>query len=119
MWVAGRGTFHFQGYYNAEYMGGHAEYPSRVLTTVEIYTDKIVVEALGLEIPYLSMTNIENIDEQRMSGASSCRFGFRLHPPMVTRCQRNISYIYFKLSPPSPHVIGKLSSRISNFWCAG
>jgi hypothetical protein len=57
----------FQGYYNAEYMGGHAEYPSRVLTTVEIYTDKIVMEALGLEIPYLSMTNIENIDEQRMS----------------------------------------------------
>ena len=46
-------------------VGGHAEYPSRALTTVEIYTDKIVVEALGLEIPYLSMTNIENIDEQR------------------------------------------------------
>jgi hypothetical protein len=56
-----------QGYCDAEYVGGHVEYPSLVHTKVLMYSDKIVLQSLGVEIDYLSMTNIENVDEQRLS----------------------------------------------------
>ncbi len=64
-----------QGYFDADYMGGHVEYPSQVQTPVLIYSDKIIVDRLGLEIPYKSMTNIENIDEQRISAGRVVSLG--------------------------------------------
>jgi hypothetical protein len=65
----------FQGYFDAEYMGGHAEYPSRVLTKVSIYSDKIVIDAIGLEINFKSMKNIENLDEKRISAGRVVSLG--------------------------------------------
>lgn len=53
--------------YDAKYIGGHKVYPKSTDTKVLIYKDKIVVEKLNLEVPYLSMTNIENADEKKIS----------------------------------------------------
>ena len=56
-------------------MGGNPEHPSRIVTPVSIYSDKIEVGALGLQIPYSSMTNIENMDEQKISALRVIGFG--------------------------------------------
>jgi hypothetical protein len=42
-----------QGYYSAEYMGGHTEYPTQTLTDVMIYSDKIEIGALDWKFPTL------------------------------------------------------------------
>jgi hypothetical protein len=70
------------GHYRAEYMGGHPEHPSRAVSPVSIYSDKIEVDVLGLEIPYRSMTNIENMDEQRISTGRVVGLGL-LYPELA------------------------------------
>jgi hypothetical protein len=67
-----------QGYYSAEYMGGHAEYPTQTLTDIMIYDDKIEIGALGLEIPYATMVNIENIVKEKISAGRVVGLGLIL-----------------------------------------
>src|SRR5689334_7998902 len=64
-----------QGCYNAEYMGGHSEYPAQTPTDVMIYNDKIELDALGLEIPYSSMTHMDNIDKEKISAGRVMALG--------------------------------------------
>jgi len=48
-------------------MGGHVEYPKPMNSRIYLYYDRIQVENPDLIIPYQSMTNIENMDEKKIS----------------------------------------------------
>jgi hypothetical protein len=56
------------GHYKAKYMGGHTEHPSPSMTRVFLYQDKIILQSLALDIPYSSIINIQNLDEEEISG---------------------------------------------------
>lgn len=56
------------GHYNAKYMGGHTEYPTPRWTGVFIYEDKIILQSLGLQIPYSSMVKIQNANKEEIAG---------------------------------------------------
>ena len=54
--------------FDAEYMGGHKAYPKKRDVKVLIYEDRLVIEkGLDLEIPFGSISNIENSDAQRIT----------------------------------------------------
>jgi hypothetical protein len=51
----------------ATYIGGHRAFPKQKHTKVKVYGDGIELEALKLTVPYSSMTNIENMDDKKIS----------------------------------------------------
>lgn len=51
----------------AIYIGGHAAFPKQKHTNVEVYENRIEIEALKLSVPYSTMTNIENMDDKKIS----------------------------------------------------
>jgi hypothetical protein len=53
--------------FDAKYMGGHKAFPKKTHTKVRIFGDSIEVTNPSLRIPYASMTNIENMDEHKIS----------------------------------------------------
>jgi hypothetical protein len=53
--------------FGAEYMGGHKAFPKKKDTDLLIFHDRIILDKMGLEIPFRSMTNIENSDAERLT----------------------------------------------------
>jgi hypothetical protein len=53
--------------FDSKYLGGHKLHPKSSEAKVHIFSDRIEVEALHLRIPYTSITDIENADEQKVS----------------------------------------------------
>ena len=55
--------------FHAKYLGGHKAYPIRKAMDVKIlvFSDRLEVEKLFLTIPYSKMTNIENMDDKKIS----------------------------------------------------
>lgn len=53
--------------FDSKYLGGHKLHPKSSEAKVHIFYDRIEVEALHLRIPYTSITDIENADEQKVS----------------------------------------------------
>jgi hypothetical protein len=56
------------GHFNAKYMGGHTEYPSPKWTGIFLYQEKIILQGLGLQIPYSSIIKIQNANKEEMAG---------------------------------------------------
>lgn len=54
-------------YCDVKYMGGHVEYPKPINSRIYLYYDRIQLENPDLVIPYQSITNIENMDEKKIS----------------------------------------------------
>jgi hypothetical protein len=48
-------------------MGGHKLYPKKKDTEIWVYPDRIFLKKLELDIPFTSMTNIENSDTERLT----------------------------------------------------
>jgi hypothetical protein len=53
--------------FDAEYIGGHKLYPKKRDTEIRVYNDRIFLKKLELEIPFISMKNIENTDAERLT----------------------------------------------------
>jgi hypothetical protein len=53
--------------FDAEYIGGHKLYPKKRDTEIWVYNDRIFLKKLELEIPFISMKNIENTDAERLT----------------------------------------------------
>src|SRR4051812_47720876 len=55
--------------FSAKYLGGHSSYPGKksLDTQVIIYDDVLEIERLFLKIPYSSMTNVGNMDVEKIS----------------------------------------------------
>jgi hypothetical protein len=53
--------------FEAEYMGGHKAFPRKKDTDVLIYHDRLVLKALGIDIPFSSVKNMENSDADRIT----------------------------------------------------
>lgn len=54
--------------FEPEYMGGHKLYPKKQVVRVYIDADRLVIEGLdNLEIPFSKITNLENMDEKRIT----------------------------------------------------
>jgi hypothetical protein len=52
---------------DAKYIGGHKAFPKQTHTKVMILPDRIEVVKPSLRIPYISIVNIENMDERKIS----------------------------------------------------
>jgi hypothetical protein len=64
----GNGNSILLGHFNAQYMGGHTEYPSPKWTGIFLYDDKILLQGLALQIPYSSIIKIQNANKEEMAG---------------------------------------------------
>lgn len=55
--------------FHAKYLGGHKAYPIRKAMDVKIivFPDRLEVEKLFLTIPFSKMSNIENMDDKKIS----------------------------------------------------
>lgn len=53
--------------FGAEYMGGHKAFPKKRDTDILIFRDRIILDKVGLDIPFRSMINIENSDAERLT----------------------------------------------------
>lgn len=52
-----------------KYLGGHKLYPKSVDTWVYFYSDRIEIPTIHLRVPYISMSNIENADEKKITAS--------------------------------------------------
>jgi hypothetical protein len=50
-----------------KYLGGHKLYPKSMYTNVYVFSDRLEIAGLNLRIPYTSINNIENADENKIS----------------------------------------------------
>jgi hypothetical protein len=53
--------------FGAEYMGGHKSFPKKRDTDLLIFHDRIILNKLDLDIPFRSISNIENSDAERLT----------------------------------------------------
>ena len=51
----------------AKYIGGHKAFPKQTHTQVLILPDRLELVKPSLVVPYISITNIENMDERKIS----------------------------------------------------
>jgi hypothetical protein len=71
--LVGRSDYDFfvivvTGCISARWLGGHKAYPKKRDVKVLVYADRLVIEkGLDIEIPFESISNIENSDAQRIT----------------------------------------------------
>ena len=52
--------------YVAKYVGGHKMFPKSRDVEVTLLSDKIKITGVDFEIPYSTITNVENVDEKKI-----------------------------------------------------
>jgi hypothetical protein len=52
--------------YVAKYVGGHKMFPKSRDVEVALLSDKIKITGVDFEIPYSTITNVENVDEKKI-----------------------------------------------------
>lgn len=52
--------------YVAKYVGGHKMFPKSRDVEVTLLSDKIKITGVNFEIPYSTITNVENVDEKKI-----------------------------------------------------
>jgi hypothetical protein len=53
-------------FYKAKYVGGHKMFPKSHDVEVTLLPDKIKITGVDFEIPYSTITNVENVDEKKI-----------------------------------------------------
>jgi hypothetical protein len=79
-------------------MGGHAEYPKPMNCRIYLYYDRIQLENPNLIIPYQSLTNIENMDEKKISAKRVIGLGLVFVPLAIVGAMWNFTLIQSKRS---------------------
>src|SRR4029078_12251748 len=75
-------------------MGGHAEYPKSSNCKLYFYNDRIELENPELVIPYRSITNIENMDEKKISAGRVIALGLVFVPLAIVGAMWKKKHLY-------------------------
>lgn len=75
-------------------MGGHGEYPKPMNCRIYLYYDRIQLENPDLIIPYESLTNIENMDEKKISAKRVIGLGLVFVPLAIVGAMWKKNHIY-------------------------
>jgi hypothetical protein len=68
--------------FDCEYIGGHNLYPKEKKTRVHIEANRLIIEKLdNLEIPYARITNLDNMDERRITKTRVLLTGLQQYAP--------------------------------------
>ena len=52
--------------YDGEYLGGHVLFADKRYITLSVYQKEVVVDSLGLHIPYSSIKEVKNVTEENI-----------------------------------------------------
>lgn len=76
------------------YIGGHKAYPSSTNTKMYFYEDRIQIGNPELIIPYSKITNIENMDEQKISALRVVGLGLVFLPLAIVGAMWKKKHLY-------------------------
>ena len=83
-----------QAMFDAKYLGGHKMFPKNTDVRVWILDDMLEVGGLGLQVPYSSLTNIENADEKKIKALRVVVLGLVFLPLAIVGALWKKKYIY-------------------------
>jgi hypothetical protein len=83
-----------QDHCDMKYIGGHKAYPSSTNTKMYFYKDRIQIGNPDLTIPYSAITNIENMDEQKISALRVVGLGLVFLPLAIVGAMWKKRHLY-------------------------
>ena len=83
-----------QDYCDMEYIGGHKAYPSSTNTKMYFYEDRIQIGNPELVILYSAITNIENMDEKKISALRVVGLGLVFLPLAIVGAMWKKRHLY-------------------------